>query len=286
MISIPSMSDKLRLRVWRFVSLDAQRGLCYYVDKRENFKVDLVKQNTSENRRIVMNKKLSIVLLVVIVLGAVLTACERPASTPLSTTPGAGDIPFPVQQPTTSVSVFGTQTAIAAKATPGGPTATAVPGATKSAAQATAAVPAATKPAVQPTQPAAPQPTEAKPEVVLPSAPPGRPADYTVQQGDHYICIARRFNLSLEEFFSTNGLSMNSQAVVGKTVKISQGGSWNSANGSRTLKAHPDTYTVASGDTLNKIACSYGDADPNLIALANDLKAPYSLSAGQSLKIP
>jgi LysM repeat protein len=79
---------------------------------------------------------------------------------------------------------------------------------------------------------------------------------------------------------------MNSQAVAGKSVKIPQGGSWSSASGSRTLKAHPDTYTVASGDTLNKIACSYGDADPNLIILANDLKSPYTLTAGQSLKIP
>ena len=79
---------------------------------------------------------------------------------------------------------------------------------------------------------------------------------------------------------------MNSQAVAGKSVKIPQGGSWNSANGSRTLKAHPDTYTVSAGETLNKIACSYGDADPNLIILANDLKSPYTLTAGQSLKIP
>jgi LysM repeat protein len=236
-----------------------------------------------------MNKKLSIVLLVAILLGAVLTACERPASTPPSTTPGAGDIPFPVQQPTTPLTVLATQTAIAAKA-PTQVAPTAAVNTTKPAVQPTAA-PGATKvvqpPPAQATQAVVNvQPTEAKPEVALPSATPGRPAEYTVQQGDHYICIARRYNLNLEEFFNANGLSMSSLAVVGKSVKIPQGGSWNSANGSRTLKPHPDTYTVASGDTLNKIACSYGDADPNLIILANDLKSPYTLSAGQSLKIP
>ncbi|MDO8969610.1 MAG: hypothetical protein Q7U74_02915, partial [Saprospiraceae bacterium] len=193
-----------------------------------------------------MNKKLSFVLLVAILLGAVLTACERPASTPPSTTPGAGDIPFPVQQPTTSLNVLATQTAIALKApTPIGPTPAV--NTTKSAEHPTLVpgAPTAVKP--QPTQAVVVVvlPTEAKPDVVLPSATPGRPAEYTIQQGDHYICVARRFNLNLEEFFNTNGLSMNSLAVVGNSVKIPQGGSWNSANGSRTLKAHPDTYSVA-----------------------------------------
>ena len=79
---------------------------------------------------------------------------------------------------------------------------------------------------------------------------------------------------------------MNSQAVSGVTVKIPQSGSWNSANGSRTLRGHPDTYVVQSGDTVNKIACYYGDVDPNGIIIANSLKSPYSLTAGQSLHIP
>ncbi len=237
-----------------------------------------------------MSKKLLLFMLVTILLGVVLSACERPASTAPSTTPTGGDIPFPVQQPTTGVGVLASQTAAAKIPVI---TTTAVPGAKPTTpAQPTAQVPAgvATKPPVQaqPTTqpPAQPPAATAAPVVVIPSATPGRPSNYTIQSGDHFICLARRYNLNLSEFLSDNGLSMNSQAVVGTSVKIPQGGSWNTANGSRTLKPHPDTYAVQSGDTIYRIACTYGDVDPNNIILANSLSAPYSVSAGQSLKIP
>lgn len=239
-----------------------------------------------------MSKKVTLVLLVVLVLGALLTACERPASTtPAETPTGGANFPFPVAQPTTSVGVLGTQTVAAAKITPGAPVATTQPGVNPTKAPVVNPTAGGAAPtAAQPQQPQPPQatavPAQPKPEIPVITATPGRPATYTIQQGDHYICIARRYNLNLAEFLNTNGLTMNSQAVSGVTIKIPQGGSWNSDNGNRTLKSHPDTYTVQSGDTLNKIACAYGDADPNLIALANDLKAPYSISAGQSLNIP
>ena len=240
-----------------------------------------------------MSRKVSLILLVVLTLGALLTACDRPASTVPAGTPGGTDFPFPVAQPTTSVSSLATQTAAAAKITPVAPVATAQPGVNPTKAPVTNPTPGGVAPtAVQALTPVAPQPTAQppqptnKPAIPVVTATPGRPASYTIQPGDHYVCIARRYNLNLGEFLNTNNLSMNSQAVAGITVKIPQGGSWNSDSGSRTLKAHPDTYTVASGDTLNKIACTYGDADPNLIALANDLKAPYSISVGQSLNIP
>jgi LysM repeat protein len=236
---------------------------------------------------LIMSKKVSLFLLVVLALGALLTACERPASTVPAVTPtGVGDIPFPLAQATNSVGQLATQTAVAARLTPGAATPTAQPGApVKPTAQPTPGGAAATAvPNVQPT--AKPTQAPAKPEVPVITATPGRPASYTIQPGDHYICIARRYNLNLFEFLNLNNLSMNSLAVSGISVKIPQGGSWSEANGSRTLKAHPDTYTVQSGDTLNKIACGYGDADPNLIALANSLSAPYSLSPGQTLNIP
>jgi len=239
-----------------------------------------------------MSRKVSLILLVVLTLGALLTACERAASTAPAGTSGGTDFPFPVAQPTTSVGSLATQTAAAAKITPGAPVATALPGAVNpTKAPVTNPTPGGVAPtAAQAQTPVAPEPTaqppQPKPVIPVVTATPGRPASYTIQPGDHYICIARRYNLNLGEFLNTNNLSMNSQAVAGVTVKIPQGGSWSSDSGSRTLRAHPDTYTVASGDTLNKIACSYGDADPNLIALANDLKAPYSISVGQSLNIP
>jgi LysM repeat protein len=228
-----------------------------------------------------MSNKFFTYFLIAVLLGVILSACERPASTAPDTTP-TSSVPFPVTVPTTSLGALATQTAVAKNPQPATPTGQAVAQPTKAVPLVTL-VPVTPEPA-QPTQP--PVVNTALPEVVIPTATPGRPASYTIQQGDHYICVARRYNVSLSDFFSLNGLSMSSQAVVGATVKIPQSGSWSSATGNRTLKAHPDTYTVQSGDTINKIACDYGDVDPNNIILANSLKAPYTLTAGQSLRIP
>jgi hypothetical protein len=43
---------------------------------------------------------------------------------------------------------------------------------------------------------------------------------------------------------------------------------------------------VQSGQSIYEIACLFGDADPNAIIVANNLSAPYSISAGQVLEIP
>ena len=229
-----------------------------------------------------MSKKLLMIIVVGLIAVTLLAACERPASTAPAATPTGGDIPFPVQQPTTSLGVLATQTAAAKN--PTGPTATIAPGAANPTAvkpQPTTAGAVATQVPLEPVATATP-----RPQIVVPTATPGRPATYTIQQGDHYLCIARRYNLNPGDFLSLNGLSMNSQAVLGASVKIPQSGSWSSSFGDRTLKAHPDTYTVQSGDTLNKIACLYGDVDPNSIIAANDLKSPYPVTAGQTLDIP
>jgi LysM repeat protein len=227
-----------------------------------------------------MSKKIFTYLLIAVLLGVILSACERPASTAPDTTP-TSNVPFPVTAPTTSLGALATQTAVAKNPLPATPTGQ--PGV-----KPTAVVPDVTLVPVTPQPSAATQPVVATalPEVVIPTATPGRPASYTIQQGDHYICIARRYNVSLSDFFSLNGLSMSSQAVVGVSVKIPQSGSWSSATGNRTLKAHPDTYTVQFGDTINKIACDYGDVDPNNIILANSLNSPYTLTTGQTLRIP
>jgi LysM repeat protein len=229
-----------------------------------------------------MSKKLLTIIVIGLIALTLLAACERPASTGPVATPTGGDIPFPVQQPTTSLGLLATQTAAAKN--PTGPTATNAPGVVNP----TAVKPQPTADGAVATQiPPAPVATVTpKPQIVVPTATPGRPATYTIQQGDHYLCIARRFNLSPEEFLSLNNLTMNSLAVVGGSVKIPQGGTWPSSFGERALKAHPDSYSVQSGDTLNKIACGYGDVDPNSIIAANNLKSPFLVTAGQTLDIP
>ena len=57
--------------------------------------------------------------------------------------------------------------------------------------------------------------------------------------------------------------------------------------GTRALRNHPATYTVAASDeTVYSIACLFGDVDPSAIAQANNISPGAALSAGQQLSIP
>ena len=120
--------------------------------------------------------------------------------------------------------------------------------------------------------------------IVVPSATPGRPATYTLQQGEFPFCIARRFNVDAGDLLSINGLNMNSHPAAGTVLTIPQSSTWSS--GPRALIPHPTTYTVNAGDSIYSIACTFGDVDPNAIIYANALQSPYTLSSGQTLNIP
>jgi hypothetical protein len=67
-------------------------------------------------------------------------------------------------------------------------------------------------------------------------------------------------------------------------LKIPQTG--NPFVGERALKPHPDYYKILSGDTVNTIACSYGDVSPDMIALQNGLTSYTGLPDGEVLVIP
>jgi LysM repeat protein len=226
-----------------------------------------------------------IVLLVVLALFLMLTACSRAASKPPVTTPTAmGEVPFPYTTPDAMADIK-TQTAVAltplaiptntvqvlvATVTPGGTGAESGSGtdAESGGGQAATQAPAAQAPA-----PAA-VPTVA------------RPASYTLQKGEWPICIARRYNLDLNSFFAQNGLNMNSKPAVGTVLVIPTSGTWSSSYGSISLKAHPTTYTVVSGDTIYTIACSYGNVAPEQILAANGLSSASEITAGKVLQIP
>lgn len=209
-----------------------------------------------------MHKKLLTLLVTMVLMSVALSACVLPASTPPPSAKGTAtsEIPFPVTSPNAMLTeiVSGTQTAQAVG---------------------------------QPAAPATQPPVEAQPTVaptatlaVVPTATPGRPASYIVQKGESQYCLARRFNLNPVDLAAVNGLSANAFLDPGMTLKIPQSGSW--SFGDRALKSHPVVYTVASGDSIYSIACAFGDVDPNMIILANGLKDPYTLTAGQSLQIP
>lgn len=132
-------------------------------------------------------------------------------------------------------------------------------------------------------------PVATTPVVVTPGGPsptPGlRPANYTLQSGEFPYCIARRFNVNPDELLSINGLTNGQLYYPNLTLKIPQTG--NPFPASRALQPHPATYTVASTDeTVYSVACKYGDVEPAAIASTNGIAVSTKLTVGQKLNIP
>lgn len=233
-------------------------------------------------------KRFLISCIVALLLVVGLAACERslsPSGVPAQTQTGGGAETTQSDDVMQQIWLLATQTAQAEQAqtgvvttvtqvppAAGGATETSVP----SIEQPTEAAPAAPTQTQAPT----PQPTA----IVVPTATPGIPSTYVLQSGEFPFCIARRFNVNQYELLNASGLSLNSRPGAGYKLTIPQTG--HSFEGNRTLRAHPTTHTVAAGETIYSIACLYGDVDPNAIAYANNLTAPYTLSAGQTLQIP
>jgi LysM repeat protein len=226
-----------------------------------------------------------VILLVAIVVFLLLAGCTRQSTTNnavnLPTSTGEAEFPFTTPSGNGGVTDFGTQTAIARTPQVVILTETPVAGAPEATqpAQPTQA-PADAGGGVSPTQ--APQP--AAPAVNTPVV--ERPQTYTLQKGEWPICIARRYNLDLGTFFSLNGLSMESRPAAGRTLQIPSTGSWSSNYGSRSLQAHPTSYTVSAGESVYSIACKFGDVSPEAILAVNSLASAADVKAGMTLQIP
>jgi LysM repeat protein len=217
-----------------------------------------------------MKKNLFVVALISILVVVSMAACTRSATTkqPGEAT-ATSEIPFPIAtvDPNQRLTEIVQQTQ-AAQEPPSQPQ------------EVTPEGPAEATPIIVVTDTPVPQPTTTLP--VLPTL--SRPETYTLQKGEWPICIARRYNLDLNAFFSANNLNMNSRPAEGTVLKIPATGTWTS--GPRALKAHPADYTVKAGDTIYSIACDFGDVDPMAIAVANNLQAPYTLKPGDVIRIP
>lgn len=217
-------------------------------------------------------RKLALVSLIVSAL--ILGACTRSASTPPATE-GAGTVTTEEnwQQATMDAVRFllETQNALATAGISGG-----------------AGTPEFSTPEAAPDTPTATTeaatPTEALPPTAGPSPTPGRPATYTLQDGEHPFCIARRFNVNPSELLAANQLTDASSVRPGDTLTIPPDAS--PFPPPRALMAHPTTYTVTAGDTIYIVACLYGDIDPMAIVAANGLESPYRLTPGSVINIP
>jgi len=198
-------------------------------------------------------------------------------STPIAQTPSMSD-----------VEIFGTGTALALTGSPVPGAATNTPAGVTPQAPTNTPTPAVnvpTNPTLTPTATlAVSNPTASGPTATLiPSG--SRPATYTLQNGEYPYCIARRFNVDPDELLAANGLVDSQTVYAGKVLTIPQTG--NPFPGSRMWHNHPDTYTVDfSSETVNSIACYYGDIDPALIAQTNGISVSASLTVGQRLTIP
>ncbi len=118
----------------------------------------------------------------------------------------------------------------------------------------------------------------------MPTPTPGRPATYTLHEGEFPYCLARRFNVDPGELLALNGLAPGEATYPGQVLRIPQTGSPFPAQ--RALRSHPATYTVQSGDTIYSVACLFGDVDPMGIVAANQLAEPYTLTPGAVINIP
>jgi LysM repeat protein len=112
---------------------------------------------------------------------------------------------------------------------------------------------------------------------------PGRPATYTIHEGESCYCLARRFNVDPTVLISANSSACSKTLQPGTTINIPQTSEW---TGGRSLKAHPTNYTVTTGETIFSISCEFGDVDPNILITANALVSPYTLTAGKVIYIP
>lgn len=242
-----------------------------------------------------MRKYIFNAAIILVVLTLLLSACSLPASKAPAATPTAGSASASQESllktlvSSTRTVTSGTPKALAE--TPEGE-ATAEPTAqptSQATAQATVPSSINTRPAPVTATPGGAQPTAAATQaatlaVVVPT--PVRPNSYALQPAEFPFCIARRFNLDIDSFFSLNGLTMTSRLPAGSILQIPQTGVWAASLGPRALHAHPTTHTVAAGETIYSIACYYGDVDPNAIVLVNNLTSPFSLTGGQKLNIP
>jgi len=216
-----------------------------------------------------------IVSLTILLLGV--SACERPASVaPVPTEPKLN--PTATSNPA-QISIAQTQTASALKPT-------AVPPTVTNPAAETSDPTLEGTPAVEIIVTITPTVEGSTTESVIVNIPTVKvPVSYTLQEFETPYCIARRFNIDIGEFLSTNRLTTESKPEAGTILRIpGTGHRWSS--GERALLPHPASYTVKAGDTLAKIACLYGDVSPEAIIVVNGLKEPYTLTTGQVLQIP
>jgi len=112
--------------------------------------------------------------------------------------------------------------------------------------------------------------------------------EYTVERGDNFYSIAKKFNVTMKSVQEANPGVEPTKLRVGQKIHIpapTAAAAPSSAPTAAPAAANgQQTYTVKSGDTLTKIATDHGTTVKALRA-ANNLTTDR-ITVGQKLKIP
>jgi len=114
---------------------------------------------------------------------------------------------------------------------------------------------------------------------------------YIVKKGDNLWSIAKRYNVSLNELYTANGLNKNSVLRIGQQIQVPvEGGTASISTVSAdtyqptSFNQGSTSYTVKRGDTLSKVANQY-DTSVRAIKAANSMTSDL-IRVGETLVIP
>lgn len=123
-----------------------------------------------------------------------------------------------------------------------------------------------------------------------PPAPTPSASEYTVEKGDSFYSIARKFGVSMKAIADANPGVDAKRLQIGKKLNIPAPAAAPAAAASGATPAPAadtasgETYTVKSGDNLTTIAKKFGTT-PKALRAANGLKTDR-IKVGDKLKIP
>lgn len=119
-------------------------------------------------------------------------------------------------------------------------------------------------------------------EEIKPTPPPEEKLpSYIVQKGDTLFSISHRYGHSITKLAEWNNLSPPYYLKVGQKLMVNPP---TTTVESPTKEKSLDTYEVVKGDTLSTIAKRY-QCTVEELAIWNDLKPPYPLKIGQTLRV-
>ena len=99
---------------------------------------------------------------------------------------------------------------------------------------------------------------------------------HKVRRGESLSVIAARYDTSIQELVSLNGLRSRHRIRSGQTLRLPYTG--------QTIGAGVETYVVRNGDSISKIATRAGMKERDLVAL-NSLSDRNRIYAGQVLRL-